>query len=206
MVFSPTQLLIRALQCLLLIFAGMAFADEANLEQANAGEAKTVLDNFIVTLESSPHTTAIDTQKQSVVDYEVGLGAIEKFSGAWRFKDSERLTGALASYTWQVSDGFTSSEMVKRTLGPILRSEQAATLFACEGRACGRGVQWANRVFNQRLLYGRESLQEYRVMSVDLESNYRLMIYTSSRSTDRQYVHVALLEILESEAADVGDG
>jgi len=70
-------------------------------------------------------------------------------------------------------------------------------LFSCDGRACGQGVQWANRVFHQRELYGREDLQRYRVYSLEGDSSYRLVVYGAERTLDRQYLHVDLLRIAQ---------
>ena len=39
--------------------------------------------------------------------------------------------------------------------------EGVTLLYSCAGRACGHAAQWANRVFRQRLLYGRQDLQQY---------------------------------------------
>jgi hypothetical protein len=57
-------------------------------------------------------------------------------------------------------------------------------------------VQWANRVFRQRVLYGREDLQRYRVYALEeAGAQYRLVVYSAARTADRQYLHVDLLLI-----------
>ena len=68
-------------------------------------------------------------------------------------------------------------------------------LFSCEGRSCGQGVQWANRVFGERVLYGRDDLQRYRVYAPAEGDEYRLVLFSSARTADRQYLHAELLEI-----------
>ena len=68
-------------------------------------------------------------------------------------------------------------------------------LFECQGRACGQGAQWANRVFGQRILYGREDLQQYQVYGLSGVPAYRLVIYSAARTADRQYLHVELLQV-----------
>ena len=82
------------------------------------------------------------------------------------------------------------------------------TPFACEARACGSSVQWANRIFGERLLYGTEVSQRYRAFrlrtpaddgegtpigSEEGVAEARLLIYASARSSDRQYLRVELL-------------
>jgi hypothetical protein len=142
-----------------------------------------------------PHAEMVDSSSTSVVDYEIGLGAVQKIRGDWRLKHSERRSGQLQTYTWQIIDGFTSAEVARELSDVIEQDEQNELMFTCEGRACGPGVQWANRIFHQRLLYGVESQQQYRVYALNRSPRYRLMIYNSARSTDRQYMHVELLRI-----------
>ena len=148
-------------------------------------------------LDEYPHAKQVATFEKEVIDHEVGLGAMQKVRGAWRFKESERQSGHLSSYTWQIVDGFTSMEVMQELVATLSEQEGNSLLFACEGRACGQGVQWANRVFHQRVLYGREDLQRYRVYALDSDARYRLAIYSAARTADRQYLHVELLRITD---------
>lgn len=146
-------------------------------------------------LNEFPHAQLLDLDEEEVLDYEVGLGAMQKVGGAWRFKDSERSNGKLTSYTWQIIDGFTSIEVMDELVKEAEQLEEASLLFACEGRACGRGVQWANRVFHQPLLYGREDMQRYRAYSLGSEPGSLLILFAAARTADRQYLHAELLEV-----------
>jgi uncharacterized protein DUF4892 len=150
---------------------------------------------LVAFLDSIPHVVDISRSQQQVRDHEVGLGAIRKTRGAWQFKDSERLTGELSRHTWQVVDGFSSLEILERVVAQLDSMEGGAMLFACEGRSCGPGVQWANRVFGQRVLYGREELQRYKVYSIASQPAYRVLLFSSARTADRQYFHLEVLEV-----------
>lgn len=141
-----------------------------------------------------PHAVIVSQSDAQVVDYEVGLGAMQKVRGTWRFKTSERQTGRLIRYTWQITDGFTSNEVLASIEAQVT---EAQLLFACEGRSCGQGVQWANRVFGERVLYGRDDLQRYRVYRPTQGDEFRLVLFSSARTADRQYLHAELLEIAE---------
>lgn len=44
-----------------------------------------------------------------------------------------------------------------------LANRDARILFVCEGRSCGRSNIWANRIFKQSRLYGRDGEQSYLV-------------------------------------------
>lgn len=146
-------------------------------------------------LDAYPHARQIAFSQQEVLDHEIGLGAIQKVRGEWRFKHSERLSGTLVSYTWQIVDGFTSAQVMEDLLDSVAKLEGASQVFACQGRACGQGAQWANRVFHEQVLYGREDFQRYRVYALQGAENYRLVAYSAARTEDRQYLHVDLVRI-----------
>ena len=169
------------------VLAVLVFA-AAGAQAESATEVLQQLDDF-------PHARALDFSESQVRDYEVGLGAMRKVGGAWTFKSSERLNGLLTRYTWQIVDGFTSLEVLDELEATIAERTRGELLFACDGRACGPGVQWANRVFHQRLLYGREELQRYRVYAMGDEPFDLLLVYSSSRTADRQYLHAELLQV-----------
>lgn len=153
-------------------------------------------------LDDYPHARAVDTSSSRVIDHEIGLGAIQKVRGAWRFKKSERVTGQLLRHTWQIVDGFSSQEVMDELIAAVRDIEGTELLFSCDGRSCGRAVQWANRVFGQRVLYGREGDQAYRVFRLEWDREYRLVVYAAVRTEDRQYLHVDLLRV-ESQDPEV---
>lgn len=146
-------------------------------------------------LDAHPYTKQIAFSREEVLYREIGLGALQKVRGEWRFKHSERLSGTLVSYTWQILDGFDSAQVMEDLLDAVTKEKGASLLFTCQGRACGSGVQWANRVFHEQLLYGREDLQRYRVYAIEGEQAHRLVAYSAKRTEDRQYLHVELLQI-----------
>ena len=147
-------------------------------------------------LDEFPHARQVSYSQEQVLDYELGLGAMQKVRGVWQFKDSERLSGTLTRYTWQIVDGFTSLEVMQELESELQQREGLQTLFQCQGRACGSGAQWANRVFHQRILYGRDDMQHYAVYQLDEGTEYRLVAFSAARTADRQYLHVELLEVI----------
>jgi hypothetical protein len=158
-----------------------------------SGHSETV-QGLMEQLNSYPHANAIASSTSDVRDHEVGLGPIEKVGGQWNFKVGERSTGTLQRGTWQITDGFTSLEVLEALTVTLEADSEYELLFSCDGRSCGQGVQWANRVFKQRILYGREEMQRYRVYSLGSTAQYRVMLYSAARTADRQYLHMEVLE------------
>ncbi len=151
--------------------------------------------DLVERLDSYPHAVSVTQFEGEVQDHEIGLGAIRKVSGAWKFKTSERLSGVLKRNTWQIVDGFTSQEILAELEAALEHEGDSELLFACEGRSCGQGVQWANRVFGERVLYGREEMQRYRVYDLKGAATYRVLLYSSARTADRQYLHMESLRV-----------
>ncbi len=73
-------------------------------------------------------------------------------------------------------------------------------LFECTARNCGRSNVWANQIFGQATLYGRDNDQDYLVAAVTGADSqrYLLLVYTVTRGNQREYVWVEQLELGES--------
>ncbi|MDL0429646.1 DUF4892 domain-containing protein [Marinobacter sp. TBZ242] len=73
-----------------------------------------------------------------------------------------------------------------------LQARGAQILFQCSGRNCGRSNVWANQIFDQSNLYGRDSNQDYLVAgSIDQNGKpWLTLVYTVTRGNQREYVWV----------------
>lgn len=138
--------------------------------------------------------------EERVREFLVPLGAIQKVRGVWRPDESERVSGQRLAYTWRVEEGFRAEEFVDMLDARLAEDPAAKVIFSCDARACGSSVQWANRIFRERVLYGRQESQRYRAYKLERDGReYRLLVYGSARTTDRQYVRA---ELLTREADD----
>ena len=146
-------------------------------------------------LERSPFAERVDQTDKQVRAHVIGLGRINKVRGSWGPEAQERVTGRLVSSTWQIRDGASSTVIYEEVVEGIEERSDARLLFACSARSCGPSVQWANRVFGQRILYGTESSQRYSVYALGEEeaSTHRVLVYASARSNDRQYLHTEIV-------------
>lgn len=73
-----------------------------------------------------------------------------------------------------------------------LQARGAQVLFECSGRACGRSNVWANQIFDQSELYGRDTNQDYLVGgSIDENGQpWVTLVYTVTRGNNREFVWV----------------
>ncbi|AOY90161.1 DUF4892 domain-containing protein [Marinobacter salinus] len=79
----------------------------------------------------------------------------------------------------------------------LLQGRGAQILYECTGIGCGRSNVWANQIFGQRELYGRDSGQDYLVAgtTADDGSRWLTLVYTVTRGNLREYVWVEHLEV-----------
>lgn len=96
---------------------------------------------------------------------------------------------------FRILDGANREEARDHYLNQ-LQARGAQVLFECSGRGCGRSNVWANQIFGQSTLYGRDENQDYLVAgSIDENGRPSLtLVYTVTRGNQREYVWVEQLE------------
>ncbi|WP_148862638.1 DUF4892 domain-containing protein [Marinobacter fonticola] len=94
-------------------------------------------------------------------------------------------------------DPDSSLERVSEFYRESLARRESRTLFSCSGRDCGRSNVWANGIFNQATLYGRDGDQAYSAYSYrDEQGHLRLVLmYTITRGNKRDYLWLEELTI-----------
>ena len=159
------------------------------------------LRRYLEGLEQRPHVELVDAERDmGVRSHLVALGAMSKIRGVWSPRDSERQSGLLSRFTWRIYDGVPSSEVLAEVEAALPAALDPQLLFSCDARSCGSSAQWANRVFSQRVLYGTASSQQYRAYRLEQGGQrYRLLLYASARTADRQYFHAELLRIAQAD-------
>ncbi|MBJ6137754.1 DUF4892 domain-containing protein [Marinobacter litoralis] len=80
-----------------------------------------------------------------------------------------------------------------------LQARGAQLLFECSGINCGRSNVWANQVFEQPKLLGRDTEQDYFVVAgLDEQGQQWLtLVYTVTRGNLREYVWVEHLNVAQ---------
>jgi len=97
---------------------------------------------------------------------------------------------------YQISRDANRREAREHYLG-VLQERGASVLFECSGIRCGRSNVWANQIFSQPVLYGRDATQDYLVAGLVTEDGSRWLtsVYTVTRGNLREYVWVEHLKV-----------
>jgi len=130
------------------------------------------------------------------------LGAIERIKGAVKPESELRVDAKVRSWLWQIPVGISSEQAFAQIKSQVDKS--ASALFQCEGRSCGLSNDYANQVFQQAILYGRDSDQYYWLgleqAKAGSQKKTLWLVYSIQRSNKRVYVYVERIEIASSQA------
>lgn len=136
-----------------------------------------------------------DTSREK--DHWLILGAIQRISGNLKPEAEIRVAAKVEHWLWQLPVGHTSAEGFESLKEQVAVS--TSTLFQCQGRSCGLSNDFANQVFGQSILYGRDSDQYYWVGLSDGKTPSVWLIYTSQRSAKRVYAYVEKIQLNKGE-------
>jgi len=123
-----------------------------------------------------PQASIERTETVESADTRIFAGAIRDVRGELRA--SNEIRTELSGEKRMISAGrdYSVSEL-KAHYEAMLKNREATIIYACDARTCGSSNVWANRVFGESRLYGRDDEQAYRV-SAWLDSHNRIQLNT----------------------------
>lgn len=152
------------------------------------GQSLDDLNVLLNTVDNHWSTQRFRTRVERVSPFLIPLGAMQKRDGVWRPEEFWPIDGEIERVTWSVrGESITNLFETFR-----LRLMAAHTLrWECQGRSCGNAAEWASRVFDERLLYGRDEFMRYAVF--ENNGGDWVILYSAARTADRQYLHVDIV-------------
>lgn len=130
-------------------------------------------------------TTSFKSSTGKVRGFPIALGKMKKIDGSWQPEVSTPVTGELRRETWQVS-GTPVVDLFDETTALI--ATFATQRYSCVSRGCGNASEWASRIYQERLLYGRDEFLRFTAFET-LEGVW-ITVFSAARSADRQYLHI----------------
>lgn len=130
--------------------------------------------------------------------HRVMLSAIREVGDELRAESSVRVAVEGTGRLYQLEPGSTRQD-ARRWYLEQLQTRKASILFRCTGRECGRSNVWANQVFDDATLYGRDAQQDYLVAGLEDNDGERwlIVLYTITRGNQREYLWVEQLKLAE---------
>ncbi len=174
------SLFTRRLAPILGLLALSSVLQAAPEEMPEAFEQSTLEDT--VSIESSGHLVLFSPVRE--VNNEI------------RSESLARLPVAGEGRLYRIARDSSREEARDHYLG-LLRQRNAQILFECSSIRCGRSNVWANQIFNQAVLYGRDATQDYLIAGAVAEdgSRWLTLVYTVTRGNLREYVWVEHLRV-----------
>lgn len=143
-----------------------------------------------------PQSTLENTVRIESSGHLILFSPLREVNNEIRSETMARLPVAGEGRLYQIARD-SSREQARDHYLRILRQRNAQILFDCEGIRCGRSNVWANQVFGQAVLLGRDATQDYLVAGTAAEdgSRWLTLIYTVTRGNLREYAWVEHLRV-----------
>lgn len=150
-------------------------------------------------LEDFPGARVLMREYQPDRPYLLALSTYKKLGGTWTAEREQRLRGDVLRRTLELPADFSAREGFVFYENQLTQ-HRSRELFACEERACGGSINWANNHFNIIQLYGLDQFQYYSVYElVRDEVVYYASLYAVRRGNRRVYVQLDLVKLPETE-------
>ncbi|MAD46416.1 MAG: hypothetical protein CMI02_19275 [Oceanospirillaceae bacterium] len=140
-------------------------------------------------LEAFPQSRLQDEQKEDVAGYRLVLSELKRTQATTYGEEERLLNGQLWRRVWSVAERFPWSEVARHFAS---QTEGADVLYQCQGLDCGSNNFWANEIFGNARLVGREQNQFYQVSMSRAEDGTKTLyvLYVVQRGTRQVMINL----------------
>ena len=145
-----------------------------------------------------------DEQRTAVADYRLVLSGLTRAQATTVPTRELRLKGELWRRVWAVEPQFTLQEVSDHFLRQL---DGLETLYQCRALDCGSSHFWANDVFRNARLVGREQFQIYRVAMQQQPGSDRktlYVLYVMQRGSRQVMVNLDVLTTTDPVQSETG--
>lgn len=148
------------------------------------------------------HSSLSSSEPFSSDDYLILISAPKRVNNQLRVEKELRANISGLKETYRINDGHTTEQAFKHYLSQ-LKQLGAKIIYQCASRDCGRSSSWAEGVYRNSKLYGKDAAQFYLAAAVQSNGEQWLVtVYTVERGNRRVYAHIETLKLnapLESD-------
>lgn len=129
---------------------------------------------------------------QEAEKHPIPLSALKRVSNRLIIDSQTDVSGTRSNYLYRVSEATTLEKAVRYY--KELLADQGRIEFACEQRNCGSSNHWANDIFGNRNLAGRDSEQTYFAGRLDDGVHQGWMsVYAVSNARRVDYIYLSFI-------------
>lgn len=141
-------------------------------------------------LEPFPFGEVDSRQDDAASEYQIMTGRVSDSGSSFRAEGMVSVSGDRQLRVYEIPRRHSEDEIFVHFLSEVTR-QNGQLLFQCEARNCGRSNNWANQVFDNRILYGRDRDQRYLAARITQGGeSYLVDVYVVRRGNQRLYARV----------------
>lgn len=150
-----------------------------------------VLPTHALEIEPFEPSTALQHDKQSNDNYRLVLSSLSRVQATTVPEHEVRLKGELERKTWSIEKQFQLNDVINHFAPQF---DGLRTLYECKALDCGSNNFWANSIFQNARLVGRDKFQYYRVaLKQDAGQSQIYVLYIIERGTKQIMVNLDIL-------------
>ena len=142
-----------------------------------------------------PRAELIEETKIENTEYRLVLSELKRKQATTSGEIERLINGDVIREFWTLSVNHDLEQVIEHYLA---QWKGAQIMYRCSGLDCGSSNFWANKIFNNGKLYGRDANQAYLVAMVPGSPNRIFVLYAVQRSQQKMYFN--LDQILSSDA------
>lgn len=142
-----------------------------------------------------PRAELVEESQTKNSEYRLVLSELKRKQAKTSGEIERLIDGDVKRQFWQLSINHEVEQVLEHFL---TQWKGAQVMYRCSGLDCGSSNFWANKIFKNAKLYGRDANQAYVVAMVPGEINRIFVLYAVQRSKQKLYFN--LDEITTSDA------
>ncbi|MFT4764274.1 MAG: hypothetical protein ACI9OH_001368 [Oleispira sp.] len=171
-----------------LLVRGLFFSLALSAVQAHGADRSKIMEAF-------PRAELVEETQLNNAEYRLVLSGLKRKRATTSGEVERLISGDINRQFWQIS----TNHEVEQILEHFLKQWQGAqVMYRCSGLDCGSSNFWANDIFSNAKLYGRDANQSYVVAMIPGNPNRIYVLYAVQRSKQKLYFN--LDQITSSDA------
>jgi hypothetical protein len=156
----------------------------------------TLSSQVVLADEPFPRATSVQSDAFDNTEYRLVLSGLKRREAVTSGKVERLLNGDVKRELWQLS----SNHKLSQVMDHYLNQWGGEVLYQCDGLDCGSSNFWANKIFNNAKLYGRDTKQSYAVVMDSQQNNKIHVLYAIQRS--KQMIYFNIDEVDSTDAVE----
>ncbi len=139
------------------------------------------------TTEGFPRAELLEENQFNNAEYRLVISGLKRKRAETSGEVERLITGDVERQFWQISTNHEVEQIIDYFLD---QWQNAKILYRCKGLDCGSSNFWANEIFNNAKLYGRDKNQAYVVAMVPGSPNRIYVLYAVQRSKQKLFFNL----------------